>query len=381
MGIQEAIRRNWRYIVFFTVTLVLLWVLYTWRMVLLPFLVGVVLAYLMMPLVKWIERILPGKTKHTQKRRLLSIIILIVTIMFILAFVAFIAVNIILHYSSQLLADSGKYITQIIAKAQEWTTGLRNIVPESARSFVDKVVADIAGSITSTLQGSGSGGSSKILSSLGIIFGFAATPLFLFYMLKDSDLVVNGVCSTFGKRGEPHLRQILCVIESVLGRYVKAEFILSAVLFALTFAGLTIIGIPLAFSLPLAFIYGLGELIPTLGAWIAGAIMILVTLAVAPQKILWVILLDLIAKLSENMLLVPRIQASTMRMHPALVIMLLVIGGHFWGLWGMMLTVPIVSTLKDVFKYLRTTDPAQQALAASPAQATVAAPAPVEKAG
>jgi predicted PurR-regulated permease PerM len=367
MGIQEAIRRNWRYIVFFTVTLVLLWVLYTWRMVLLPFLVGVVLAYLMMPLVKWIERILPGKTKHTQKRRLLSIIILIVTIMFILAFVAFIAVNIILHYSSQLLADSGKYITQIIAKAQEWTTGLRNIVPESARSFVDKVVADIAGSITSTLQGSGSGGSSKILSSLGIIFGFAATPLFLFYMLKDSDLVVNGVCSTFGKRGEPHLRQILCVIESVLGRYVKAEFILSAVLFALTFAGLTIIGIPLAFSLPLAFIYGLGELIPTLG--------------VAPQKILWVILLDLIAKLSENMLLVPRIQASTMRMHPALVIMLLVIGGHFWGLWGMMLTVPIVSTLKDVFKYLRTTDPAQQALAASPAQATVAAPAPVEKAG
>jgi predicted PurR-regulated permease PerM len=380
MSIQEEIGKNWRYIVFFATTLILLWVLYTWRMVLLPFLVGVVLAYLMMPVVKWIERILPGKTKYTKKRRLVALVLLLVAITIVMAFAAFILVTIIVHYSSQLLADSGKYITQFIAKAQEWTTGLRNTVPEGARIFVDKVVADIASSITSTLQGSGAGGSSKILSSLGIIFGFAATPLFLFYMLKDSDLVVNGVCSTFGKKSEPHLRQILCVIESVLGRYVKAEFILSVVLFALTFVGLTIIGIPLAFSLPLAFVYGLGELIPTLGAWIAGAIMILVTLAVAPQKILWVILLDLIAKLSENMLLVPRIQASTMRMHPALVIMLLVIGGHFWGLWGMMLTVPIVSTLKDVFKYLKTTDPAQQALTAAPAQAAVAAPAPVEKA-
>lgn len=350
------LRKNWRYIMFFAGSALLLWAFYTWRMVLLPFMLGLILAYIMVPMVRWIERILPGKKKHAGLKRNLAIFILLFSIMGVLAFAVFILVINVLHSSGQMLANAGQYIQDFITRAQQWTSSIRNLFPESVRGYVDNAVQNIASSLTNTLQSSASGGGNFLTSALGVILGFAAVPLFLFYLLKDSELAVKGVCSIFGESAEAHVYKILCVIESVLGRYIRAQLILSSVLFSLTLAGLLIIGIHPFFAFPLAFIYGLGELIPTLGAWIAGAIMVLVVLATQPDKLIFVIVMDLLVKLLENMILVPRIQASNMRMHPAVVIVLIVLGGHFWGLWGLILTVPIVATLTDIFKYLRTMD-------------------------
>ena len=356
MDIKHELNKNWRYILFFAGAGVVLWILYTWRVVLLPFIIGLVLAYIMTPMVRWLVRIIPGKRLCTATKRTMAIFFLLFSIMGVFAFAMFIVITDLIHSSGQILANSGQYFNNFIARAQEWTTGLRNLFPESMRGYVDRVVQGIANSITSTLQRSTSGSSNMVTSTLGIVFGFIAVPIFLFYLLKDSELVVNGVCSLFGKKAQPHIYKVLCVVESVLGRYIRAEIILSSVLFSLTLVGLLIIGIHPFLAFPLAFIYGLGELIPTLGAWIAGAIMVLVVLGTQPDKLIAVIIMDLLVKLLENMVLVPRIQASTMRIHPALVIVLLVLGANFWGLWGMIFTIPITATLIDVFKYIRAMD-------------------------
>jgi predicted PurR-regulated permease PerM len=354
MDFERGHRRNWLYIVFFAGAAMLLWILYTWRMVLLPFMIGLVLAYIMTPMVRWLERIIPGKKISAGAKRTLAIFLLLFLIMGVLAFAMFILITDLLHSSGQILANSGQYINNFIARAKEWTTGLRGMFPENVRAYADQMVQSIANSATNTLQRSTSVSINILTSTMGVVLGFAAVPLFLFYLLKDSELAVNAICSIFGKEAKPHLYKVLCVVESVLGRYIRAGIILSTVLFCLTLAGLLIIGIHPLFAFPLAFIYGLGELVPTFGAWFAGAIMFLVVLAVQPDKLVAVLLMDLLVKLLENMLLVPRIQASTMRIHPTVIIVLLVLGAHFWGLWGMIFTVPIAATLIDVFKYVRT---------------------------
>jgi predicted PurR-regulated permease PerM len=81
--------------------------------------------------------------------------------------------------------------------------------------------------------------------------------------------------------------------------------------------------------------------------------MALVTLALAPDKVIWVVLLAILIQLLENNLLVPRIMASSLRLHPSLVLALMVIGGMLWGLWGLVLVVPLTSTLVDIFSYVR----------------------------
>ena len=94
------------------------------------------------------------------------------------------------------------------------------------------------------------------------------------------------------------------------------------------------------------------ELVPIIGPWIGGAVGVLVTLATEPDKVLWVILLYLIVQLLENTLLVPRIQANTLNMHPIAVILVITIGSQYFGLWGVILGPPLVALAKDVIIYL-----------------------------
>jgi predicted PurR-regulated permease PerM len=119
----------------------------------------------------------------------------------------------------------------------------------------------------------------------------------------------------------------------------------------LIFVGLLILKIP--FSPVLAILAGIGELIPTLGPWFSGAIVTIITLAVAPDKVIWVIVLFLAVQLLENSLLVPRIQGSFLRIHPALMIFMLVLGAYLAGFWGLLLAGPLTATGAEIYRYVR----------------------------
>jgi predicted PurR-regulated permease PerM len=127
-----------------------------------------------------------------------------------------------------------------------------------------------------------------------------------------------------------------------------------------SFIGLLILRIP--FAPVLAVLAGVGELIPTLGPWISGAVVAIVTLAVMPDKVIWVIVLFLIIQLVENSLLVPRIQAGYLHIHPALMIFLLVFGAYVAGFWGLILAGPLTATGMEIYRYICQYYQAQKAL-------------------
>ena len=76
----------------------------------------------------------------------------------------------------------------------------------------------------------------------------------------------------------------------------------------------------------LAFIAGLTEMVPMVGPWIGGIIAIVVTLALVPEKAIWVIVIFGVVQILENNLLVPKIQSASPSIHPAIAIILLVVG-------------------------------------------------------
>jgi predicted PurR-regulated permease PerM len=79
----------------------------------------------------------------------------------------------------------------------------------------------------------------------------------------------------------------------------------------------------------------------------------MVTLATAPEKIPWVALGYLLIQLLENSLLVPRIQGTQMEIHPAFVIILVLLGAHFAGLMGFIIILPLTMTIMKIFGYFR----------------------------
>ncbi len=95
------------------------------------------------------------------------------------------------------------------------------------------------------------------------------------------------------------------------------------------------------------------EMLPSLGPWLGGIIASVVTLALAPEKVSLVVILFLFVQSLENSLLVPRIQGGYLGVHPAITIVLLVVGTAVAGLWGLLLAVPLTTTVVQIYRYVR----------------------------
>ena len=182
------------------------------------------------------------------------------------------------------------------------------------------------------------------------IFGFAIAPVFVFYLLKDWEKLNRNLYSGLPPGIAEHARNIVSIIGEVLGRYIRAILVLGLTVGALSLVGLLALKAP--FAPVLALIAGMTELVPAIGPWIGGGIGVLITLAAAPEKAIWVALLFVLVQLIENHVLVPKIQGGYLKIHPAVAIVLLLLGAHFAGFWGLALAVPFTATVVRIYKYV-----------------------------
>ena len=141
----------------------------------------------------------------------------------------------------------------------------------------------------------------------------------------------------------------LAITNGIVGAYVRAQLTLALVVGVVAFIGLFALGV--RFSVLLAVIAGVSELIPVVGPLIGAVPGILVTLATSPGDLVWVISLYVGIQLVENAFLVPRIQGQAVNIHPALIMLILVIASEAAGLFGVILAVPVAAVARDVFKY------------------------------
>jgi predicted PurR-regulated permease PerM len=253
-----------------------------------------------------------------------------------------------------MINNASQLITKLIARGQEWTNSIRDKFPDDMKQNADKIFQQIGAAIGNSLaSGFNNAGSfaNYITGSLGFIFAFSALPLFLFFLLKDYEKIPVAIYRELPPDIARHARAVVQIIEKVLGRYIRSELILGTIVGSMTLVGLLIIRAP--FAVPLAFFNGVCEIVPTVGPIAGGVVMGLAMLALAPDKVIWAVGLAIMVQLLENNLLVPRIQAGVMHMHPSVTIMLLVLGGYFWGLWGIFFTVPVAATLVEIFQYVR----------------------------
>jgi predicted PurR-regulated permease PerM len=341
-----------KYIILILVSAAIIWVFALWRNILLPFLVGLALAYLLLPVVRWIERTLPPRGKLTRTKRFIAVCIVFAIILALLALIVFFAVSTIGRRLSELIQNAPDFITNATARIQTWISDYLHSLPPDSQNTVNVFIQNITKSITGAVTTLFSGGSlfNLITSSIGAILGFAALPLFLFYLLKDAEHNKGAIFSSLSPVAARHVRNIFDIIETTLGRYLRGQLILGSIVGGFTLVGLLILQAPLA--IPLAIVYGLLEMVPTIGPIMGGIIMLIVMLAEAPEKLLPVLILALAVQLLENNLFVPRVQSATLRLNPALLLFLLVLGGYLWGFWGILLMAPLSATLIEVFKYV-----------------------------
>jgi predicted PurR-regulated permease PerM len=89
-----------------------------------------------------------------------------------------------------------------------------------------------------------------------------------------------------------------------------------------------------------------------LGPWIGAAPGVIVALSTNIDKTIWVIIVYFVVQQLEGNVLVPRIHSQYLNLHPTIILILLVLGGHFAGLWGIILIVPAMALFVQLYKFI-----------------------------
>jgi predicted PurR-regulated permease PerM len=309
-----------------------------------------VVAYLVLPLVNFLDRRMPSRLRDRNLARPLSIVIVyLLVILSIAGIFAFLIPPVV--EQGQLL---WKQMPELAAKGRalgtEWLGKYQANIPLEIQQRIQSNLEKLAGTIGRALQEGSVRTFSVITSTVGFFLGILVIPFWLFYILNDESKVRESVLDLIPDRIEPDLLNILHITDDIFSAYIRGQFILCLFIGTLATIGLLIVGVD--FALLLGLIAGVFEVLPFVGP-ILGAIPALIVAALqAPMTALWTLIVFIIIQQIENLFLAPKIAGGSVKLHPALVMVVLVVGNEALGLWGMLLAVPLTAVIRDVFKYL-----------------------------
>ena len=332
------------------VVVVTLAVLYLLGSTLLTLGISVVIAYVLLPVARLLERAMPWRRSRPGLSRGIAIGIIFLAGLSVLAGALALVIPPTIHQSQRFIEGFPGFLNSSRTIIEGWIAEYTDLIPANIRDSAEETLANVGGIVGRAAWNVFSQTLGVISGSFAFILGLATAPVLIFYLMKDSGPIKASLYRPFPLELGSHLRDILDIVDRTLGGYIRGQLTLGLIVGVIITVGLLLLGVPFAFVL--GIVAGLTELVPIIGPWIGGAAGVLVTLATAPDKILWVILLYLVVQLLENTLLVPRIQGNTLKLHPIAVIMIIVIASQYFGLWGVILGPPLVAMGKDIIVYL-----------------------------
>ncbi|OGC13489.1 hypothetical protein A3J90_03145 [candidate division WOR-1 bacterium RIFOXYC2_FULL_37_10] len=172
-------------------------------------------------------------------------------------------------------------------------------------------------------------------------------PILTYYLLKDKNTIKKGLISLAPSKSHPFINRVLDKINNVLNNYVKGVFLLCIFIGITSTIGLFLLGVK--YFLILGLIAGITEAIPFIGPWIGGVPAIIIAFLSSPILALKVFMLYLCIQVLENTILVPKILGIKLDLHPAAIIIAMLILGKLMGTWGLFFAAPILAVLRILY--------------------------------
>ncbi len=326
--------------------------LWSTRPVLIPFVIGLVLAYLMAPAVDFFDRWMP---------RWLAI--LAVYALGLLGITATFALII-----PPLVEQVARLIRQLpgFSEVQTFVDSVvkqyRDQVPPSLQQPIEDSLANLLRSLQNNIDTYLQRGGAfllnqliQLLNTVTFILGFISLPIWLFYVLYDKHQGRVFFNQLVHPRARADFWNVWEIINNVLGGYIRGQIILCVAVglaVGIGLVGLEMLGFPLGdYVLVLALIAGVTEFIPVLGPTIGAIPGVILGFGISPTAGFAVLILYIAVQQLENSLLVPRIIGDSVGVHPAVLTVAMIVMGTLFGLLGILLAAPAIATTRDLFKY------------------------------
>ena len=309
-----------------------------------PFFIGFVIAWLFNPLVVKLEN-------RGWNRAVASMVIFLVFILIIFAFFSMLIPTIYTQLNDLIASLPG-----IFNSLKNWITNFLNnfnssdmVDVASIEANIFKSMEDLGTNITTNLP-------SMIMNIVGVVFsglGTMAISLVVgLYLLFDFNNAIDHLLKYIPKTHKYEIETLINQIGEELRKCVRGTLTIACMVFVCDSLGFALAGLkaPILFGL----LCGITDLIPYIGPYIGGAAAVIVGFSQNPMTGIIVLSVVVVVQLIENYVLQPVVMSKTVELHPVTIIIGLLIFGHFFGIIGMILAMPIMSLIKVVYRFFAT---------------------------
>ena len=325
--------------------------------------IAIIFAYIIDPIVNFLER--------KGVKRQFGVIIVYISVFLIFAILIISVIPKTINEVSNLLTslpgmvdtltkNVNNFLTEIFAKFNiELPENFIDVYKESNPKVqgdveTPQIVSNILNSMTKTindlvakaqgsLMGSLSGLFSKVYGALTSAFRLVLIIIFSFYFSVDKEKFTLKVKKSIPNKYRDDLAFLANRIDVALQQFIRGRMLMAIFVGILTMIYLLILRVD--FAIIIGLITCVADIIPYVGPLLGCVPAVLFALVDSPAKAFWVLVLFVVVQWVENNILAPKLIGDSTGLNPLLILISIIIGGGIFGVWGMVISVPITSII------------------------------------
>lgn len=316
---------------------------YRVRSVIVFIIMAAVLTYAIIPIVDFLcLRRIPGVSRRLQR--------LMATLLVFLALGA-ITATVIGEFAKpfknefiEFCKNSTTYIHQlrnVAGSVKEWYQSL----PQDAQGFMQQNVQKSASMITSWSASV----SSATMAWLEHLVELILIPVLAFYFTLDSRSLKREFVAIVPRRRAREAIGLLHELDSIMRNYVIGQIILCIIAGALV--GAVMAMFHLRYIMIMSVFAGITRAVPVVGPLVSGIAIVLLGTAQSPVLGLKLLIFFSLLQFVESKFIMPKLIGDRMQLHPAIVIVVLLVGAEFFGIFGMFMAAPVAALIRVLIRY------------------------------
>jgi len=301
-----------------------------------PFLMAIVFAYLLNPLVGIFER--------RGFNRGISVLIVFVVVLVLVGSALMIFVPILIGSIAGLIKSIPSFISQMQVYSTDISNYLANFTSYNIGQYlnINQLMGNLLQGFATALQGI----SNAIIQNSGQLMNLVIVPLVIIFILLDKEFFIHGLMYLVPLRFKNDALKMCCDIDLVIGGFIKGQGLTSLIAGILTGIGAFALGVP--YGSIIGVIAGITTMVPYFGPVVGSIVIGFMVLFTAPGMLIPMLIVITVVQVICGNFLAPKLMSGNVGLHPVFIIFSIFFFGAMFGGVGMIMAVPLLGTIKVI---------------------------------
>jgi len=308
-----------------------------------PTILAFIAYYLLNPIIDLLEKF------HI--KRVWGIVIIALSVTGILTGIILVTAPIIERQITDLINTFPRYLSQMGDSIQSWLKhSIFGPYYDEGYNWLIENLSDLPNKISEYLGGAVEGFKNVASTLTNVVVAIITFPIILFFLLKDGRRFKEYSLTLLPPKFRKDIDQILKNMDDQVGSYIQGQIIVALCIGILLYIGYLIIG--LDYAIVLAIIAAVTSVVPYLGPMIAISPAIIIAIVTSPFMLVKLAIVWGAVQFLEGNFISPNIMGKTMKIHPLTIVIVLLVAGNLFGLFGVILGIPGYAIVKVLVVYI-----------------------------